>query len=201
MLAMLYEHVMLYDTVQRHAARLQIEMSARKRADNELRESERRFSDMMGRVELISVMVDREARITYCNDYMLRLTGWEREEVVGRNGFELLVPPDQTGTRQVFKDLLADLPQTWHHESGILTTSGARRLIRWNNSVLRSPSGEVTGTASIGEDITEKKQAAAKIRGLNRVYAVLSGINALIVRAADRDALLRGACRTAVEAG
>ena len=26
-------------------------------------------------------MLDRDARITYCNDYLLRLTGWAREEV------------------------------------------------------------------------------------------------------------------------
>jgi signal transduction histidine kinase/DNA-binding NarL/FixJ family response regulator len=37
MLASLYEHVMLYDTIQRHAARLQIEMSERKRAEAEIR--------------------------------------------------------------------------------------------------------------------------------------------------------------------
>ncbi len=50
-------------------------------------------------------------------------------------------------------------------------------------------------------DITARKQAENRIRRLNRVYAVLSGINALIVRAADRDALFREACRIAVEDG
>jgi len=64
--------------------------------------------------------------------------------------------------RAVFADLIADLPQAWHHENEILTRSGARRLIRWNNSVLRSVSGEVIGAASIGEDITEQKQARTR---------------------------------------
>ncbi|HEY5896594.1 MAG TPA: EAL domain-containing protein, partial [Burkholderiales bacterium] len=40
-----------------------------------------------------------------------------------------------------------------------------------------------------------------KVRRLNRVYAVLSGINGLIVRAASRDELVHEACRIAVEAG
>ena len=173
----------------------------RRRATEELRESERRFSDMMGKVELVSLMLDRQARITYCNDYLLRLTGWTREEALGRNWFELFIPPDLTEMKGVFADLIADLPQAWHHENEILTRSGARRLIRWNNSVLRSASGEVTGTASIGEDITEQKQAEDKIRRLNRVYAVLSGINTLIVRARDRDELFRESCTIAVEAG
>jgi len=103
--------------------------------------------------------------------------------------------------KKIFSDLIADLPEAWHHENEILTRAGARRLIRWNNSVLRSVSGEVIGTASIGEDITEQKQAEIRIRSLNRVYAVLSGINTLIVRARDRQELFDEACRIAVEDG
>src|SRR2546421_3838617 len=51
------------------------------------------------------------------------------------------------------------------------------------------------------QDATEQKQAEEKIKRLNRVQAVLSGINALIVRARDRDELFREACRIAVEHG
>jgi len=45
------------------------------------------------------------------------------------------------------------------------------------------------------------KEADEKIRRLNRVYAVLSGINTLIVRTRDRDELFREACRIAVGVG
>ncbi len=51
------------------------------------------------------------------------------------------------------------------------------------------------------QDVTDQQRAEIRIRGLNRVYAVLSGINALIVRALERDELFRDACRIAVEAG
>jgi hypothetical protein len=51
------------------------------------------------------------------------------------------------------------------------------------------------------QDVTERWLAEEKIHRLTRVYAVLSGINALIVRARDRDELFREACRIAVEAG
>lgn len=47
----------------------------------------------------------------------------------------------------------------------------------------------------------ERSRAEEKVRRLNRVYAVLSGINALIVRVRDRNELYREACRVAVEAG
>jgi diguanylate cyclase (GGDEF)-like protein len=50
-------------------------------------------------------------------------------------------------------------------------------------------------------DVTAARQAEIKITQLNRVYAVLSGINILIVRVRDRDELFQEACRIAVEAG
>lgn len=177
------------------------DVTEQKQAEQILRESDRRFRDMLGTVKLVSLMLDNEARITYCNDYLLRLTGWQREEVLGRNWFELFIPPGIDDMRAVFAQLIANSPEAWHHENEILTRSGARRVIRWNNTVLRSGDGDVVGTASIGDDITEQRVAAIKITRLNRVYAVLSGINALIVRAQERNELFRDACRIAVEEG
>jgi diguanylate cyclase (GGDEF)-like protein len=47
----------------------------------------------------------------------------------------------------------------------------------------------------------ERELAEDKIKRLNRVYAMLSGINALIVRVRDRSCLFDEACRIAVEDG
>jgi diguanylate cyclase (GGDEF)-like protein/PAS domain S-box-containing protein len=179
-----------------------IDISARKLAEQELSESERRFSDMLGNVELISLMLDREARITYCNDYFLHLTGWQRKEVAGRDWFTLFIAPELHHLRDsLFQTLLAGGPDALHNENEIVTRTGERRLIHWNNTVLRSGTGEVTGTASIGEDITERKRDETRIKRLNRVYAVLSDINTLIVRVRDREELFKEACRIAVKHG
>jgi diguanylate cyclase (GGDEF)-like protein/PAS domain S-box-containing protein len=176
------------------------DVTSERRTEENLRESERRLSDMLGNVQMLSVMVDREARISYCNDYLLRLTGYGREEVIGRDWFERFIR-EPSVPKANFAALLANQPEAMHRESEILTRSGERRLIRWNNSVLRSAAGDVIGTASIGEDITEQKRAEIRIERLNRVYAVLSGINTLIVRVRDRGELFREACRIAVECG
>ncbi len=136
------------------------DITDRKRSLDELQESERRFREILGKVHMISVTLDREARITYCNDFLPQLTGWRREELLGRSWFDLFVPADdlpQASHR--FAALLADSPTVWHYESEILTRSGARRTIRWNNLVLRSPRGEAIGAARIGEDVTERMRS------------------------------------------
>jgi len=127
------------------------------KANRELGESERRYSDMLGNLDLVAAMLDSEGRITYCNDYLLRLTGWRHEEIVGRNWFEVLTPPEIRGSK--LRAQLSGQPRAPHHESEILTRAGERRLIHWSNSVLRSGGGDVIGSARIGEDITERKMA------------------------------------------
>jgi diguanylate cyclase (GGDEF)-like protein len=59
-------------------------------------------------------------------------------------------------------------------------------------------SGRIVGTA---KDVTDSQLASARIEHLNRVHAVLSSINTLIVRVRDREELFRESCRLAVQFG
>ncbi len=54
---------------------------------------------------------------------------------------------------------------------------------------------------TLQRDDEQRIQAELNIRHLNRVYAILSQINALIVRVQDREALFREACRVVTDAG
>jgi diguanylate cyclase (GGDEF)-like protein/PAS domain S-box-containing protein len=116
------------------------------------------LNDLFCDANIICVTLDTGARVTYCNDYLLQLTGWERSEVIGKDWFELFIPPRIDDLRQLFASILTEEPLSRHHENEILTRSGECRLIRWKNSLLRSTAGDLIGTASIGEDITEQNR-------------------------------------------
>ena len=62
----------------------------------ELGESNRRFREMLENLELISITLDRRGTVTFCNDFLLRLTGWKRVEVIGQVWFDRFLP-DSTG--------------------------------------------------------------------------------------------------------
>jgi diguanylate cyclase (GGDEF)-like protein/PAS domain S-box-containing protein len=126
------------------------------------------FSDLFGDAKTICVTLDTGARVTYCNDYLLHLTGRERSDVIGQDWFELFIPPKLHDLRQLFASILSEEPLARHHENEILTRSGEHRLIRWKNSLLRSTAGEVIGTASIGEDITQQKQTEQALVQMRR---------------------------------
>lgn len=83
----------------------------------------------------------------------------------------------------------------------IVRPDGTLRWIHDRAFAVHDASGDVYRVAGIAEDITEQKAAELRIRGLNRVHAMLSAVNSLIVRVQDRQALFEGACRIAVELG
>jgi len=153
------------------------DIGERKQVEEALKESERRFREMLEKVRLVAVMLDDQGNIVFANDYLLDLTGWEREEVIGRKWFDIFIPAEQREEiKQVFKEVkVKGLPA--HYDNDILTREGGRRTISFNNVFLRDPQGNVIGTASIGEDITEQKLAAKEIRESRRqVLDILESI-------------------------
>jgi diguanylate cyclase (GGDEF)-like protein len=67
--------------------------------------------------------------------------------------------------------------------------------------IVKDEHGRIIKTYGVNQDITERKEAQDKILRLNRVYKMLSAINALIVHVHDRQYLFKEACRIAVENG
>jgi PAS domain S-box-containing protein len=154
-----------------------------KQAEAARQESEQRFRDMLENVDLIAVMLDLDGRVTFCNDYLLNLTGRSRAGVLGQDWFEMFVPPESV----IKVDFMGEVQQgiiPAHMENEILTTSGERRLISWNNIVLRDAEGRVIGTNSIGEDITARKRAEEALRESDKRF------RALIENSADAITLL-----------
>ncbi|MGF1584398.1 MAG: PAS domain S-box protein [Bacteroidales bacterium] len=125
-----------------------------------LAESERRFSDLMANVNLLSVMLDAKGNIIFCNNCLLELTNYSAGEIMGKNWFDLFIPPDiKTEVRNIFGKIIKVESSSTYYESEILTKSGKRLIISWNNTLLRSAEQKITGTASIGENITDRRKA------------------------------------------
>jgi diguanylate cyclase (GGDEF)-like protein/PAS domain S-box-containing protein len=89
----------------------------------------------------------------------------------------------------------------WETEYRIVRPDGSIRWILDRTFPILGEDGKTRRLVGVATDITERKQAQAKIEHLNRVQAMLSGINAVIVRVRDRAELFKEACRLAVDHG
>src|SRR6185312_3019849 len=114
---------------------LNAEIAERKRAEEGLRRSEGRSREMLENLELIAMTLDTSGVVTFCNDYLLRLTAWKREEVIGADWFEKFIPETDTGTRQLFFATIEAGTIPLHRENPIKTRTGELRQIVWNNTM------------------------------------------------------------------
>jgi PAS domain S-box-containing protein len=127
-------------------------------ANETLTESEHRFREMLETINLLAVTLDPDGRVTFCNNYLLTLTGWRREDVIGADWFDKFLPEENSELKSLYLDSLAASALPAHQQNPIRTRSGETRLVHWNNTILRDGTGRIVGTASIGEDVTERKQ-------------------------------------------
>jgi PAS domain S-box-containing protein len=134
-----------------------LDISDRKRTEATLQEAERRWRSLLENVQLLVVGLDRMGNVEYVNPFFLSITGYTQAEVLGKNWFENFLPPShQQQVNTVFDEVLQDNFHP-HYTNPILTKSGEERFIAWNNTLLRDTEGNIIGTTSIGEDITQRQ--------------------------------------------
>jgi PAS domain S-box-containing protein len=140
-----------------HIVAVKRDIAERKRIEATLREAERRWRTLLEEVSLIVIGLDLDGNVEYANSFFLKLSGYKQTEVIGQDWFTTFLPRHQQ--QEVKRSFLEILNQNFHahYENPILTKSGEERIISWSNTLLRNPQGDVIGTMSIGEDITEQK--------------------------------------------
>jgi PAS domain S-box-containing protein len=168
------------------------DVNEQKLSELKVRESARRFREMLEGIDLIALILDRNGRVSFCNDHVLRLTGWKREEIMGVNWFSKFVPDSHPEALRLFEESMRARGLPLHFENPIKTRDNHFRLIRWTNIVLRDEKGVTEGTASIGEDITEirfAEELVLKERDFSK--SVIDSLPGIFFMCNDRLELLR----------
>lgn len=174
----------------------------RREAEQAQRESDERFRQIAENIREVFWMTDPwKNRVLYVSPAY--------QDIWGRSVGELYRDPRQWTGAIHAEDRERVLKATseqqasgeYDEEYRILRPDGTLRWIRDRAFPIRDAQGEVYRLVGTAEDITERKLAELHVKNLNRIYAVLSGINALIVRVGDPEELFREACRVAVGAG
>ena len=150
------------------------DITVRKKAEAALQRSEGRFRELLEEMDLIAVLLDEAGIVTFANECLSRISGWTREELLGTNWLEVMIPKEiQSEMREIHKKVL-NAGDPMHFENEILTKSGERRLIRFSNIFLKDETGRPIGSASIGEDVTEYRQAEARLAEKHRLLTAIT---------------------------
>jgi diguanylate cyclase (GGDEF)-like protein/PAS domain S-box-containing protein len=199
----IYENSRLYLEVQHHAAELQVEIDERARAISELESSEERFRELAENIQdAFFVIAGDLSRTLYMSPAYAQIWGrpWTQihqplpwaDSVHAQDAERIRLETAQDSRGMAAKR---------EFEFRILRPSGEIRWISARTYPIVADGGRISRVVGVATDITQRKQSEAKIEHLNRVHGVLSGINSVIVRVADRSELFWEACRLAVEYG
>jgi diguanylate cyclase (GGDEF)-like protein len=201
-LGLSYENLLLYKETQRHAAALQNEVAERKRVQESLAERDAglRRAQLMAR--LAHAIIASDGSLESWSETLPDLLGIPAPQLAtaARDWLKLVRPEYRRRVRhQILKSRVERKRMALQYQ--VQRPDG--RLIQIGH--VAEPLGEEAGPAGRWfhtlQDVTAQRLAETKIKRLNRVYAVLSRINHLIIRVHDRDALLQEACRIIVHSG
>jgi len=79
---------------------------------------------------------------------------------------------DRDAVFGVFRQIIAgEIESLSKYENKLLTKNGEVRYIDWNNAIEKNPKGEIVGTLSSGQDITERKRAEEAAQRYHRDMA------------------------------
>ena len=149
-----------------------IDITERKQAEKALLESEARYR---GVVEDTPVLICRflpDGEIIFANEAYCRYFDNTCEELVGKTFLSKIPEANQKTVMDNISAITIESP-TQTHEHPVIIAGNEIRWQRWTNRALFDVQGKVVAFQSVGEDITEHKQAVENLRESKEQYRIL----------------------------
>jgi PAS domain S-box-containing protein len=137
---------------------------ARETAEAKLVESERRYRDLYEHAPDMYVSVDAATgHIIQCNQTLLQVTGYSKEEIIGRLVFGLYHPDSIEDAQKVFQDFRST-GEVHNAELPLCCKDGSKVDVMLNTSAVYDESGKIAYSISSLRDITDRKKAEESLR-------------------------------------
>lgn len=131
------------------------DITDRKQAEIDFKLSESKYKLVLETIKLVAISVDKNGIVTFCNQYLANLLGYEQDQIVGKNWIDFI----PTSQQPILTGWLTDNAVKPQYINPVICRSGEQRIISWQNTVVHDEYGLIKETTSIGEDITDQQKA------------------------------------------
>jgi diguanylate cyclase (GGDEF)-like protein/PAS domain S-box-containing protein len=136
---------------------------ARRESESRRREAERRWQLAFEQNPVGSALVDVSRRLTQCNDALVNLLGYSRDELIGHTFADITYPDDIDKNLELFAELLAGKRDSYQLEKRYVHRDGHVIWGMLHAGVIRDEHGGVLTIVGQIDDITARKQAEEQI--------------------------------------
>jgi PAS domain S-box-containing protein len=139
-----------------------VDITERKRAEEALRESRRRFRSLVEATSDWVWEVDQNGKYTYSSPKVKELLGYEPEEVIGKTPFDLMPPDEVNRVGTIFRNIVASQKPFERLENVNLHKDGRLVALETSGVPIFDTNGDFVGYRGIDRDITERRKAKEK---------------------------------------
>jgi PAS domain S-box-containing protein len=140
-----------------------LDITERKRAEEEVRQSRGRLQILIDRMPLGFILWTRDFRVELWNPMAETLFGYASREAIGKHAEDLIAPPEARDFVAGVWQRLLDGDTTAHSENENMTKDGRRITCSWYNTPLKAADGTVIGALSMVQDVTERRKIETAI--------------------------------------
>lgn len=194
------DHLQRLTTAVQSALLLEQGIRARKSIESALRESEQQFRTLADSGQALIWQAGTDKLCYYFNQVWLNFTGRPLEKEVGNGWAEGVHPDDLQRCIDIYVSSF-DRREKFSMDYRLLRHDGEYRWIQDDGCPRYDHKGSFIGYIGYCLDITERKQAEAKIQRLSQLYLALSHCNKAIVHSKTEQELFASICQTAVRFG
>jgi PAS domain S-box-containing protein len=133
------------------------DITERKRAEDAIRESEKRYRRIVETTNEGVWLLDSKLHTSYVNPQMEEMLGYEPGEMVGRSVFDFYFPEDVEHKTQVLKRRQQGLRE--QIEERLRRKDGSELWVRMAATPILKDTGEFEGALAMVADITERRRA------------------------------------------
>ena len=152
----------LEELVRMRTAELDEEIDERKRTEESLRESEKKYRELVQSANSIIMRMDIKGKVTFFNEFAQRFFGYTEDEILGKNVIGTIVPETETTGRdltEMIRDIGINPERYAINENENIRHNGERIWVSWTNKAIYDKNGNIIEILCIGGDLTDRKQA------------------------------------------